>query len=343
MSTQKEGTTEAHIHSPFDQPQNADIILRSSNDEDFYTRRILLSLASDVFESMFTLPQAHGEPQGKIQQDDPPIVPLAEGSNTIYQLLRWLDPRCTPSLELEDVQLALGAADKYNMQGVVHHVGQVLMKATQYIKTDAIRMYAIAIRFGFHELARDAAKESLHLSLVERTKINIPEFAFISAQALQHLNTYYFACLQAAREVSTDVDFKWLDSATQEKFTQTGFSHGCALVPRGSGSPWFKWWIDYMGLATQELSKRPRGSTILDAQRFATEPLLAAAACSGCRFKAFPALLNIGGVFAAEVEERISQACSFKLCLSSEYEGGLILFVIRSLSLSHKGICACTD
>lgn len=342
MSTQKEGATEAHIHSPFDQPQNADIILRSSNGEDFHTQRVLLSLASDVFESMFTLPQAHREPEGKTPQDDPPID-LAEESNTIYQLLRWVDPRCTPSLELEDVQVALSAADKYNMQGVVQHVGQVLMQAKQHIHTDPIRMYAIAIRFGFHALARDAAKESLHLSLEERAKINIPEFAFISAQALQHLNTYYFACAQAACEVSTDPDFRWLDGATQEKFTQAGFSHGCVLVPRGNGSPWFKWWVDYMRLATRELCRRPRGSTVQDAQRFAVEPLLAAAACGACRLKAFPALLNIGGVFAAEVEERISKVCIFKLCLPLKYEGGLIPFVIRFLSLSPKGMWASTD
>lgn len=310
MPTQKEEPSaeiEVHVHSPFEQPQNADIVLRSSNGEDFHTRRILLSLGSDVFDTMFTLPQAPREPQEGTSQDGPPVIPLAEESDIVYQLLRWLDPRCRPSWELKDMQLVLNAADKYSMQGVMQHIEQVLMRCPQYTNADPVLIYAIAIRYGFHELARQAAKESLRLTLEERT--SLPELAFIPAQALQHLYNYYFTCANAAYEVATDFEFGWLGDI-QSNFVwgpdhPKDHSTSCPNI-RQENQLWQKWWADYMELAAQELYKRPRGLTVQAIPRFATVALRVAAKCATCRSKAYSNMLTFGSAFAAEVEKQIS-------------------------------------
>ncbi|KAF9466145.1 hypothetical protein BDZ94DRAFT_1306522 [Collybia nuda] len=296
----------AHIHSPFDQPQNADIVLRSSDGEDFFTRRILLSLSSDVFDSMFTLPQACKEPNGVEQQNDPPVIALTEEGNMVYQLLQWIDPRCTPSWELKDMQLVLHAADKYNMQGVMHHIEKILTRCTEYVGADPVRIYAIAIRYGFRDLARAAAKESLRLTPEERT--NIPELVLISAEALQHLYIYYFACAKASHNLAADFLFSWLGDARFVWGPDSPKDHGttCVRATRESRE-WQGWWVNYMALAAQELYKRPRGMTVKAIPQFATGPLGVAAKCSICRAKVYIDLLTFGEKFGEEVEKRISE------------------------------------
>src|SRR5882762_6419961 len=52
---------------PFHDPTNADIILRSCDNHDFYVYKLILSLASPVFKVMFGLPQPTQSKEDAIQ------------------------------------------------------------------------------------------------------------------------------------------------------------------------------------------------------------------------------------------------------------------------------------
>ena len=134
--------------SPFGQPQNADVILQSSDDEKFYVRKMLLILTSEVFANMFTLPQGTHEDGEDLEL---PVVRIGESKVVLLHLLLWCDPRCTPSWKMENIELALGAADKYNMPGVMARISQVLTSNNDLVAADPVSLYAIGIKYGFPE------------------------------------------------------------------------------------------------------------------------------------------------------------------------------------------------
>ena len=71
----------------FSNSPTADIILRSGGPKivEFMTHRVILSIASPVFETMFSLPQPG---TGKSL----PVCDLSEDANTLEALLRLIYP-----------------------------------------------------------------------------------------------------------------------------------------------------------------------------------------------------------------------------------------------------------
>jgi hypothetical protein len=71
----------------FSNSPTADIILRSGGPKavEFMTHRAILSIASPVFETMFSLPQPKAE-------RSLPVCDLSEDANTVEALLRLIYP-----------------------------------------------------------------------------------------------------------------------------------------------------------------------------------------------------------------------------------------------------------
>lgn len=71
----------------FDNSPTADIILRSGGAKvvEFRAHRAILSIASPVFETMFSLPQPGAE-------KPLPVCDLSEDANTLEALLRFIYP-----------------------------------------------------------------------------------------------------------------------------------------------------------------------------------------------------------------------------------------------------------
>lgn len=71
----------------FDDLPTADIILRSGGPQvvEFRAHRVILSIASPVFETMFSLPQPGVE-------KTLPVCDLSEDANTVEALLRLIYP-----------------------------------------------------------------------------------------------------------------------------------------------------------------------------------------------------------------------------------------------------------
>jgi len=110
--------TPRNADSPFDPASHTpDVILRSSDNVDFYVMKSFLAFSSpDVFGGMFTLPQAQlniPSPSGLH------IVPVTEDSKTLRILLLYcypLDPHDEGNdSDVGDIARAVSAARKYAM------------------------------------------------------------------------------------------------------------------------------------------------------------------------------------------------------------------------------------
>ena len=121
---------------PFnDATEDADLILKSSNNVHFYVNKTILAVVSPVFKDMMSNPnQAPLSAQEFV--DHRPCVPLYDDSVELYQLLSWCDPRGIPSISLEAMQLVLRLADKYGMDAVVRRIENVLESMDDLIKSD---------------------------------------------------------------------------------------------------------------------------------------------------------------------------------------------------------------
>lgn len=148
--------------APFHGPK-ADVILRTSDSVDFYSHKILLSLASTFFDQMFSIPQPVPQttpvpdPDVTVSADDTPVpvIPMTEDSQTLDYLLPLCYPVPDPtSKDLVIVAKVLEAALKYEFEEAT-----VLMSAS--LKTSAVieplKVYAIACRLGLEGDARIAA------------------------------------------------------------------------------------------------------------------------------------------------------------------------------------------
>ena len=79
---------------PFD-IRTADIIIRTSDNVDFYVYKAILAIASPFFDDMFSLAQTAATPTDNVTQD--PVV-VSEDSDTMDCLLRLCYPTDDPTL-----------------------------------------------------------------------------------------------------------------------------------------------------------------------------------------------------------------------------------------------------
>lgn len=147
---------------PFDDKQaSADVILRTSDGVDFYTHKLILSLASPFFADMFSLPQPSSDSESSpLRGADsiPPVIDVAEESMTIDCLLRFCYPVRDPAmLSMEVLDRVLGAAVKYDLAEAVELVHD---KLRQLVSSKPLDVFAISCHRNKEEIAMLAAKSS---------------------------------------------------------------------------------------------------------------------------------------------------------------------------------------
>ncbi|KAJ7208081.1 hypothetical protein B0H12DRAFT_1330197 [Mycena haematopus] len=115
---------------------------------DFRIQQVILSRASPFFNDMFSLPQPTGD-------SGVPIIGVAETGRLLDRFLRVWYP---------------GAEMVYDMQFLAY----ILQRHLQtYTETNCVGVFALACRYGWGDLARAAAKQSL--------KLDFRDFPFPSA------------------------------------------------------------------------------------------------------------------------------------------------------------------
>ncbi|KZT07306.1 uncharacterized protein LAESUDRAFT_758713 [Laetiporus sulphureus 93-53] len=178
-----------YLH-PFTRP-DADVVLRSSDGVDFRVHKMILSVASPVFDSMFSLPQ----PPASGGDHDLPIVPVSEENIVLDFLLRICYPM--PNISFEDVKHAIAvleAAVKYKMDDIVIFLSNTLIDGP-FMNEHAITIYGAAHRLDLERAKIIASRSTLKKESSFETTI--------SSDALYELMNYRSRCIAAA------VEFVW--------------------------------------------------------------------------------------------------------------------------------------
>ncbi|KAK7677185.1 hypothetical protein QCA50_019894 [Cerrena zonata] len=180
---------------PFDD-ESADTILRTSDEVDFRVFRVVLSLASPFFRTLFSLKQPSKD------NELLPIIPVSESSRSLEPLLRICYPIPDPEVpDVPNVGDVLEAALKYEMEQATLIMKKALREA---IRTEPLQVFAVACRLNLEEEALTAAMHfrgqarSVHDTLTGRTPATewsstppalsyVPNMSNISAGAFYRL------------------------------------------------------------------------------------------------------------------------------------------------------------
>ena len=176
----------------------ADVILRALGPprRDLRVHKLILSLASPVFRDMFSLPQ----PTTPTSEDSNAIdvVEVTDKPHALRVVLQMIYPHPSPPLkgDLDTLVECLVVADKYEIQGATSQLRDALSRVNS-----PLRIYAIACRFGFEDLAKSASDEiftSVNLTGVAQ----LPDgFEFVSAAAYHNLIRQRTHYLETVSEV----------------------------------------------------------------------------------------------------------------------------------------------
>jgi len=141
----------------FDAP-DTDAILRSLDGKEFRVHRLILSLSSPVFQGMFSLPQPTD------LSSEIPSVDVPEPSDILQPFIQYLYPRSPPKISDISMWEALYAiADKYGAEVVTDPLRDMLIP--RFLETSPLRVYALASRWCFEDVAKIASTRTLKIDI----------------------------------------------------------------------------------------------------------------------------------------------------------------------------------
>lgn len=346
-------TTTLALKAPFDDP-TADVVLRSSDNVDFHVHKLLLSLVSPVFETMFTLPQTSIESnEGVSTKSGLPIITLAEDSEVLWKLLTWCDPRCVTAMDEQvDIQIALQLADKYDMSAITNRAMEALRRlSTSEVKQEPMGMYAIACKHGFQDIALSAAKAVLGLKMSEFPYV--PQLRDASGAAIYRLYDYHFACRPVV--LSAVDDLKWYNTfSTLGVHALSIYSQPChcafghqVMHRFTSSSPVLvkDWFWNYLDLVRNALDERPCSATIRSQNSVLSQTAVQkkdSGVCVTCRPTAHITLETFSKALAAEVDrviETVGNPSLFQCCVDSRLSRYLLCSKHNHMSSSQHRDC----
>ncbi|TCD69435.1 hypothetical protein EIP91_007560 [Steccherinum ochraceum] len=166
---QTRSTASVSADPPFDDtsataphgPQ-ADIVLRTADNVDFYVHAILLRLASSFFNHLLSLPQPTKPSDADVVTSSDGrslhLIPVLEDSQTMDYLLRLCYPvaEATPTTDLNIVAKVLKAAMKYEFEAATS-IHLALFRS--FIPKDPRKAFAIACSLELEQEAQDAASQ----------------------------------------------------------------------------------------------------------------------------------------------------------------------------------------
>ncbi|KAH9994665.1 hypothetical protein BJV77DRAFT_934133, partial [Russula vinacea] len=137
------------------------VVLRSSDDVDYFVLKSILAQVSVVFKDMFDLPKA--EISSPLEFDNQrhglPVIQVTEASSTLNIILRFCYPVENPDLtNLEDIRLFLEARRKYMIEAFDRPIKDALARVAE---SQPFAVFALASRYALEDVANDAAKRML--------------------------------------------------------------------------------------------------------------------------------------------------------------------------------------
>lgn len=191
--------------SPFNR-SDSDVTLLSSDNVRFSCHKNILSIASPFFADMFSLPQVVDQ-QTNCPSGDPcalpdriPVIPVTETTEILDILLRLVYPVDVPDLtDITKVVEVIRARRKYQMSGAGLAIAS--QQLDEFTRTQSLRVFAVACRFGMEEEARTAAHQVRTGTIRGRKKISgitseqlilkeVPEMTYVTAGSIFRLWWY---------------------------------------------------------------------------------------------------------------------------------------------------------
>ncbi|TFY56452.1 hypothetical protein EVJ58_g7636 [Rhodofomes roseus] len=177
--------------APYDRT-DGDVILRSCDNISYRVHRIILMMASPVFADMFNLPQPSESPVTAADQltvSPPAVVDLTEDGKTIRGLLDACYPFGDPILDdLDTARSVLEAAMKYEFAKATRFSER---KLQAFVTREPLRVFAIACRLNFEEMAKSAAEQVHSQSLFKQGMVYVEELDQVPAGCFHRLLQYY--------------------------------------------------------------------------------------------------------------------------------------------------------
>jgi len=173
-------------------PPDADIILRASGGREFHAHKLVLSLASPVFRDMFSVPQPleTSSQTTIIDVDDPP-----EALELFLQIIYPI--RNPPVNGAETLASLLRLADKYDAKAALDAHKDYL--PSMCVGIPPIHLYAIFSARGREEEAEAAARRVSFASLASLN--SSPLLSFMTAERYQRLIKFMVARGEIMREI----------------------------------------------------------------------------------------------------------------------------------------------
>lgn len=344
--------------APFNKP-SADLILRTVDHIDFRVRRAILLEASSFFEDMFSLPSASGEIQEnegrvdlKYKESVVPVVPVAETSRTLENLLRFCYPVANPKLRSAiEVCTTLEAARKYLMDQVMEDIREQFASCAE---REPFVLYALSTQHKWKVEMRVAAKASLSQPFTLGTLV--PQMEFISAGDYVRLQVYHKACADAAatailQEViqtsafNSPQSISWRCSVMQTYLAAAWFTcihrpepynifHPSFVISKRKTMKAVPWILQLLQDLQQEVRNRPRGSTVLESALVHT---IGMRACSegSCSLQVAEDVQDLCKSLASAIDAAVSQVRSIRNSVFVRVNISMILPLSRLCSRSR--------
>jgi hypothetical protein len=148
------------LYDPAFTEEDANIVLQSSDGINYRLHSFTLRTTSGFFRAMMTLPSG----SSLDQKDD--IIVMDETSMVLGTLLRMIGGLEFPKWEsFDELESLWAAAEKYDMPGPLAVIRTVI--TTPPILDEPLRLYALATRYGWEDVAKLASKYTLGLSILD--------------------------------------------------------------------------------------------------------------------------------------------------------------------------------
>ncbi|KZT63748.1 hypothetical protein DAEQUDRAFT_719057 [Daedalea quercina L-15889] len=186
----------------------ADIVCRSSDEQEFPSHKALLAVASPVICALIAnIPQpdgkGSGEPAAASSNSDLPHLSFDEDSATLQYLISLSCPghpnAAAPLEELFMLRSLRDAVKKYEMEDTMKVLRHQWSKS---MMADPLRAYLLAVSHRFSEEAQQAALLFLDRSVED---YYVPLLEQSLASTYRNVLLYHRACKAAAQEVTTGV------------------------------------------------------------------------------------------------------------------------------------------
>ncbi|KAH8102596.1 hypothetical protein BXZ70DRAFT_1006505 [Cristinia sonorae] len=170
------------IHPQFSD-EDTDIVLSSQEGIHFRMHSIVLKLASGWFRTLFTLPQSSQSSSTCPAE----VIPMNESADILEVLLSMICGKEIPvsrmQTSMDFIEDILQVVEKYDMPGAASIVR--LSVSLNLVKTHPVRVYALACRWGWLDIAKTASSHTLHMDLLAPE--NVSELRFVGSADLARL------------------------------------------------------------------------------------------------------------------------------------------------------------